>query len=278
MLLREYFHDAGVHLAAYLPAGEIPVIHPHLLKNIPDVRAVVFAAIPYYVTGEDSNLAMFARGRDYHAFARDLGLGAAAVLRDRYPDATAAAFADHSPYAEVAGAAMAGLGVIGDHGMLITPAYSSFVFLFELLTSLTPAEMEAEGILQGSGTIRTCEHCGACARACPGGCIGGGRDRCLSAIGQKKGDLSEDEIRLLRSGHYAWGCDACGMACPHTKRAIAEKSIDTPISYFRENRLSRLTVQDVEAMDEGTYAAYAFGWRRKEIMLRNLRLREGTHD
>jgi hypothetical protein len=68
------------------------------------------------------------------------------------------------------------------------------------------------------------------------------------------------------------------MACPHTKRAIAEKSIDTPIPYFRENRLSRLTVQDVEAMDEGTYAAYAFGWRRKEIMLRNLRLREGTHD
>lgn len=278
MLLREYFQGAGIHLTAYLPAGEIPVIHPYLLKNIPDVRTVVFAAIPYYVTGGESNLAMFARGRDYHAFARDLGLGAAAVLRDRYPDATAASFADHSPYAEVAGAAMAGLGVIGDHGMLITPAYSSFVFLFELLTSLTPAEMEAEGMLQGDGKIRTCEHCGACTRACPGECIGSGRDRCLSAIGQKKGDLSEDEIRLFRSGNYAWGCDACGMACPHTKRAIAEKSIDTPIPYFRENRLSRLTVQDVETMDEDAYAAYAFGWRRKETMLRNLRLREDTHD
>ncbi len=278
MLLREYFRGAGIHLTAYLPAGEIPVIHPHLLKNIPDVHTVVFAAIPYYVTGGDSNLAMFARGRDYHAFARDLGLGAAAVLRDRYPDATAAAFADHSPYAEVAGAAMAGLGVIGDHGMLITPAYSSFVFLFELLTSLTPAEMEAEGIGRGDGKIHTCEHCGACALACPGGCIGSGRDRCLSAIGQKKGDLSEDEIRLFRSGKYAWGCDACGMACPHTTRAIKEKSIDTPIPYFRENRLSRLTDGDVETMDEDTYASYAFGWRRKETILRNLRLREDTHD
>lgn len=278
MLLREYFHDAGIHLAAYLPAEEIPVIHPHLLKNIPDVRTVVFAAIPYYVTGEDSNLAMFTRGRDYHAFARDLGSGAAAVLRDRYPDATVAAFADHSPYAEVAGAAMAGLGVIGDHGMLITPTYSSFVFLFELLTSLTPAEMEAEGILQGSGTIRSCEHCGACARACPGQCVGGDRTRCLSAIGQKKGEWSHEETRLFRLGQYAWGCDVCGEVCPHTKRAREAGTLDTPIPYFRENRLGKLTVRDVETMSDETYSAYAFGWRKKEIMLRNLRLREDTHD
>lgn len=278
MRLHDYFISAGVQLVACLPADTLPVIHPHLLRALPDVRTVVFAAIPYYVSDESSNLAMFARGRDYHAFARTLGDGAAAILQNSHPQAKAAAFADHSPYNEVIGAAMAGLGVIGDNGLLITERYSSFVFLFELLTTLTPAEMEAEGIPCGDGVIRHCEHCGACAAACPGGCIGRDRTTCLSAIGQKKGKWGEEELRLFRTGEYAWGCDVCQTACPHTKRAIQAHTIDTPIPYFRENRLSVLTADAVEAMDNDTYAAYAFGWRPKEIMLRNLHAMEDEND
>lgn len=278
MLLRDYFRDTGIPLTAFLPADALPVIRPHLLQSIPDVRTVLFAAIPYHVSGETSNLAMFARARDYHAFARSLGEEAAAVLRANHPDADCAAFADHSPYSEVVGAAMAGLGVIGDNGLLITEMHSSFVFIFELLTTLTPAEMEAEGISPGAGVIHPCEHCGACRSACPGGCIGRDRVSCLSAIGQKKGDLTEDEIRLLRAGEYAWGCDVCQTACPHTARAMAAGTLDTAIPYFRENRLSVLTAETIEAMDATAYAAYAFGWRPKEVLLRNLRLREEHHD
>ena len=278
MRLHDYFISAGVELFACLPADTLPVIHPHLLRALPDVRTVVFAAIPYYVSDESSNLAMFARGRDYHAFARTLGDGAAAILQNSHPQAKAAAFADHSPYNEVIGAAMAGLGVIGDNGLLITERYSSFVFLFELLTTLTPAEMEAEGIPCGDGVIRHCEHCGACGAACPGGCIGRDRTTCLSAIGQKKGKWGEEELRLFRTGEYAWGCDVCQTACPHTKRAIQAHTIDTPIPYFRENRLSTLTPDTVEAMDNDTYAAYAFGWRPKETMLRNLHAMEDEND
>lgn len=274
MRLHDYFISAGVQLVACLPADALPVIHPHLLRALPDVRTVVFAAIPYYVSDESSNLAMFARGRDYHAFARTLGDGAAAILQNSHPQAKAAAFADHSPYNEVIGAAMAGLGVIGDNGLLITERYSSFVFLFELLTTLTPAEMEAEGIPCGDGVIRHCEHCGACGAACPGGCIGRDRTTCLSAIGQKKGKWGEEELRLFRTGEYAWGCDVCQTTCPHTQRATQAHTIDTPIPYFRENRLSTLTPDTVEAMDNDTYTAYAFGWRPKETMLRNLHVME----
>ena len=278
MLLRDYFHSAGIDGIGYLPADSLPVIHPHLLRSLPDVRTVLFAAIPYHVSGETSNLAMFARGRDYHAFARALGEGASAILQMNHPNARSAAFADHSPYNEVAGAAMTGLGVIGDHGLLITERYSSFIFIFEFLTTLSPSEMEAEGIPQGDGVIRHCEHCGACAAACPGGCIGRDRSTCLSAIGQKKGELSEEEIRLFRSGKYVWGCDVCASVCPHTKRAMQVGTIDTPIPYFKENRLLKLTPETVKSMDKETYAAYAFGWRPKDVMLRNLRIMEGKND
>ena len=278
MLLRDYFHSAGIDGIGYLPADSLPVIHPHLLRSLPDVRTVLFAAIPYHVSGETSNLAMFARGRDYHAFARALGEGASAILQMNHPNARSAAFADHSPYNEVAGAAMAGLGVIGDHGLLITERYSSFIFIFEFLTTLSPSEMEAEGIPQGDGIIRHCEHCGACAAACPGGCIGRDRSTCLSAIGQKKGELSEEEIRLFRSGKYVWGCDVCASVCPHTKRAMQVGTIDTPIPYFKENRLLKLTPETVKSMDKETYAAYAFGWRPKDVMLRNLRIMEKKND
>ena len=278
MRLCDYFISRGVESFAYLPAGTLPVIRPHLLRDLPDVRTVLFAAIPYYVSGETSNLAMFARGRDYHAFARSLGNGAAAILQQSHPQAKTAAFADHSPYNEVSGGAMAGLGVIGDNGLLITEKYSSFVFIFELLTTLTPAETEAEGIPCGEGTIRHCEHCGACAATCPGGCIGLDRATCLSAIGQKKGEWSKEEFRLFRSGKYAWGCDVCQTACPHTQRAIQAHTIDTPVPYFRENRLSLLRADAVEEMDASAYAAYAFGWRPKEVMLRNLRAMEDKND
>ena len=278
MLLRDYFHSAGIDGIGYLPADSLPVIHPHLLRSLPDVRTVLFAAIPYHVSGETSNLAMFARGRDYHAFAHALGEGASAILQMNHPNARSAAFADHSPYNEVAGAAMAGLGVIGDHGLLITERYSSFIFIFEFLTTLSPSEMEAEGIPQGDGVIRHCEHCGACAAACPGGCIGRDRSTCLSAIGQKKGELSEEEIRLFRSGKYVWGCDVCASVCPHTKRAMQVGTIDTPIPYFKENRLLKLTPETVKSMDKETYAAYAFGWRPKDVMLRNLRIMEEKND
>lgn len=276
MLLRDYFQAAGIDLFACLPADAIPVIHPHLLRALPQVRSVLFAAIPYHVSGETSNLAMFARGRDYHAYAHDLGEGAIGILRANHPGADAAAFADHSPYNEVLGAAMAGLGVLGDNSLLITEAYSSFIFIFELLTTLSPAEMESEGIPCGDGVIQQCEHCGCCAAACPGGCIGEDRTACLSAIGQKKGDLNPEEIRLLRLGEYAWGCDKCQAVCPHTARAIAAGTIDTAIPYFKEHRLLTLTPDMVEKMDEAAYAVYAFGWRRKEVMLRNLHLLEDT--
>jgi len=65
-------------------------------------------------------------------------------------------------------ARLAGLGEMGDSGMLITPEYGPRVRLATILTShpLTVPDTLPEGI---------CIHCGFCREICPSGSIGTGR-------------------------------------------------------------------------------------------------------
>jgi len=63
---------------------------------------------------------------------------------------------------------LAGLGEMGDSGMLVTPQYGPRVRLATILTSLPLSAPEnlPEGI---------CTHCGLCGKICPSGSICGGR-------------------------------------------------------------------------------------------------------
>ena len=55
-------------------------------------------------------------------------------------DAKFKVFADHSPIDEVHASCISGLGFIGDNGLLINEKYSSFVFLAECITNVTPRQ------------------------------------------------------------------------------------------------------------------------------------------
>ena len=156
-------------------------------------------------------------------------------------------------------------------GLLLDLSHT-FTRQIEFLTDLPAEALAAEGIPAGPMTLRFCEHCGRCAAACPGRCIGGGRGSCLSAITQKKGSLTPEEAEALRAAPLVWGCDACQTACPHTAAARAAGTIATRIPAFAD-RLGILTAADVAAMTEAEWRAYAFGWRKKEVMLRNLALK-----
>jgi len=273
MTLADLFRSTGITLFASLAADVPPVINPRLLRQIPAAQSVVFAAIPYYVPGEPSNLAMFARSRDYHLFARYLSERCAAHLSARCPGCASAGFSDHSPYKETVGAALAGLGVLGDNGLLITERYSSYVFLFALVTTLSQSKLEEEGIPRGAGVLRECPHCGACSAACPGRCCPGDKSGCLSAITQKKGELTPEESAQLAAAPYAWGCDVCQEACPFTEAARLAGTLESTVPFFLENRLTLLRSEDIENMPDEQYTSYAFGWRKKEVILRNLRIR-----
>lgn len=272
MSFREIMERFGARFAACLPLGMAPRINTRDY-GFPHDAAVIPFYIPYYVAAE-SNLASFAASPDYHALT-------AAAFKACEESAAAEGcffrgFADVSPFAEVPLAAMCGLGMIGDHGMLITPEHSSFVVLGEIVTDR--AEAKASFPL-ADGEIRECEHCGACRRACPTDALDE-RSRCISAITQKKGELSEDERRVIRENHSPWGCDRCALACPHTRRAADAGTLETDVEYFRHNRLGNVTAADIAAMTDEEYGSYTFSWRRREVLIRNLLIcgEKGTSD
>ena len=270
-----------------VPARAIPlsVCRPargYLLERagIPATGTAVLFAVPYLMTADvkaaGRNLSLYAVGRDYHGYMKELEAAILPSLQKAFPDNRFALFADHSPIMEADAAARAGLGVLGLNGLLITPDYGSFVFIGEIVTDADHAAVTG-GITPAFPDLPPlCEGCGACLSACPTGCREGDRSRCLSALTQKKGELTEEEIAAVRKGGLVWGCDACQLACPHNA-AVIEAKRDTPVRYFREERLIRVDVSAIAAMDDTAFSSRAYAWRGRGVITRNCRLLDDGH-
>lgn len=267
-LLDRLMQEERIDAYAPLPFSETRPVRAYLLERIADFtpKTALMLLIPYYA-GPTENLSLYAAARDYHAYMQ----GLFSRLCPRLTEATPYrffGFSDHSPIHERHAAASAGLGAIGENGLLLHERYGSFVFIGELITDAPP---EALGYT-APAPLRRCSGCGACRRACPGGILRGESEFCLSAVTQKKGELTEEEKALLLQGGSVWGCDACQTACPHNRARIRDGRALTPIPYFREERLTRLTHSLISEMSDAEFAARAFSFRGRAPLLRNLAL------
>ena len=235
-----------------------------LETKVPDWQSVIVAVYPYYVKSDIPSpaLSRYTWGEDYHAvLSRALSPTAELLCAAGF---LAEAFADVSPIPERIAACLAGLGVLGKNGLLITPDYGSYCFIGCIATTAVLPANDAP--------IQSCENCGACAAACPTGALqkdGYHMERCLSHISQKKGDLSAEEITALRDNRCLWGCDACQDACPHNRDPR-----ETAIPAFRENLMKTLTTDDLAHHTNRSFrVAYgdrAFSWRGPAVLRRNL--------
>ncbi len=229
-----------------------------------DPAFAVIAIFPYRTEDAAGNLCLYARLPDYHTVVGARLQCACDALSAAFPASRFAAAVDASPLCEAAAAVHAGLGTRGVNGLLITPEFGSYVFIGAILTDLPlPAR---------SAPDRGCLGCGACLRACPTGALGAeGVDetRCLSAITQKKGELSEAEQAAVRQGGLVWGCDVCQTVCPMNRCA---KPTDLP--EFISDVHPNLTLADLE--NASWLSGRACGWRGRGPLERNLRLLSTT--
>lgn len=272
----------GVPLCA-IPLSVCKPTKSYLLERdgIPFTGTAIIFAVPYLMTedAEDPtrNVSLYAVPRDYHAYMKELASEVISRLQGLYPSHHFALYADHSPIAEVDAAARGGLGVLGMNGLLLTEEYGSFVFIGEIVTDADYATVTGTAVPNFPAEPPTCEACGACIQACPGHCTGGERETCLSAITQKKGELSPAEAEAVRDGGLIWGCDTCQLVCPHNRRVMKMRQ-DTPIPFFRNHRILRLDKRVLDGMTEAEFQVRAYSWRGRRVIERNIALLESLAD
>lgn len=265
-LIRSELEKLNIDTVSCLRLDECTVSRGYLLERvgIKSGSAVIFA-VPYLsknYTGE-RNVSAYSVPRDYHLYFAALFEEIIAKLKAKYPNNLFAGFTDHSPINEIEAAARAGLGVIGKNHLLLTEKYSSFVFIGEIITDTSLPSL--------AGDIEHCIDCGRCQKSCP---VDMRMDSCLSALTQKKGELTSDEILTIKSAGCAWGCDKCQTACPYTENAVKKGTVYTNIEFFNSHLTPTLTSEQVESMTKEQFSERAYSWRGKNTILRNLKILE----
>ncbi len=153
---------------------------------------------------------------DSYYQASNAAYHAAKALEERLKHAGHYAKANVSYPAKEA-AARAGLGVIGDHSLLIHPVYGTRVVIILVATDMTAPE-------EAPAPRKECLHCGRCAVACPTGAIGqegmNHPERCLRNF-MMEGNVVPEEMRTLMGNHLI-GCDICQRVCPMQKLETKE--------------------------------------------------------
>ena len=260
-ILTNYFKTVNVEYFSAIAYSDCIETAPRIMKResfIP--RSVIVYLLPYY-TGETVNISRYAASVDYHIAIKSVGEGICKTLKDKYPSANMHIYGDHSPVDERHAALISGLGILGDNGLLINEKYGSYIFIGDVITDIAPEALGAIAPLP----IKKCEGCGICKESCPTGVLSGKSFDCLSAITQKKGDLTKEECELMRKYNTAWGCDECQRFCPHNNQSAL-----TPIEFFKKDNIYELTRERLDAMSDNEFSSRAFAWRKRETVERNL--------
>lgn len=250
------FHAAGVcdaspsgegeRLRAWLNAGKhgaMGWMQEHVDTRL-DVRALhpgsrsVLVVLLRYATGAPDRIerprpgdapcaprgrvARYARGPDYHdLMKRRLGRLQREMERAN-PGATGRRTCDIEPAMERELAVRAGLGRIGKHTLLISPALGSWTLIATLVTTV---ELAPTG--PGPAPEDPCQSCTRCIDACPTRAIepwSVDAGRCVSALTlEDRGHL--DPARAALMGDWIAGCDICQEVCPHNQPTRRSRAV-----------------------------------------------------
>jgi len=239
-------------------------IDPKLTLN--DAKSIIVCLFPYF-TGhrQESNLSKYAYSKDYHKIVMNKLEKICDFLKERIENFHYKAYVDNGPLVDRHLAYIAGLGFYGQNNMLINPIYGSYVFIGYIINNY--------GFEYDSPIGKSCADCKMCIKKCPGNAFldnyGMNPLRCISYITQKKGPLTEEEMRIMLAGEgKVFGCDICQDVCPHNKDVKI-----TPIREFYEDHIYNVDRNELENMSnrefKRRYGDRAFSWRGKNVILRN---------
>ena len=262
MMVGEFFEKEKIEYFAILPYEICKETKGYLISREGfTAKSVIIYLLPYY-TGEAENLSLYATSLDYHIAISEINSRLIEFLKGKFPENHYKGYGDHSPIDERHAALIGGLGILGENRLLINEKYGTYVFIGELVTDV-PTNLLGESKITD---IRRCEGCSLCKRACPTGILRNEGKVCLSAITQRRGELSENDVDLMRKFNTVWGCDLCQSACPHNKNPKL-----TPLEFFYKDRISKLSSDTISAMTDDEFSKRAFSFRGRATVERNLK-------
>ena len=257
-------------LNGYVTGMEEPIIENRInpKDTMENVKSIIVCAFPYYAGDFDEcNLSKYCCGEDYHIVVKNFLQKICDYLSDNISDFEYKYFADNGPLVDRYLAYLSGIGYFGINNNIIIDEYGSYVFIGYIMTNY---EFKIDTPID-----KTCIKCGKCVKYCPGNALLGNYEmnpkRCLSYITQKKGELEEEEINILKENRKIFGCDICQDVCPHNKNIPL-----TNINKFKDNIISKLDKEEIDEISnkefKRRYGSRAFSWRGKSIIKRNIDL------
>ncbi len=210
---------------------------------MPAAKSIFFTAINYFqetkkTVGKNGRVSRYAWGRDYHkTFGKRLR-NVAVQLSEKFPEHHFRSFIDAGPLDERFFASRAGLGHIGNNGILITKEFGSWCFLGEIISTLeytnftkkikkykdcpSSATFEPANSVCPPNCLRCVESCPTNALYAPGKIDA---SRCISYLTiEHKGSIPEKLRPLI--GDWLFGCDLCQEVCPSNFFSPTTKELD----------------------------------------------------
>jgi epoxyqueuosine reductase len=232
--LRDCYHGE----MAYLARPDAVSRRRDPAATLPGVQSVVTVGVNYHTDPLPTSLrddprrglmASYAWGDDYHdVLAPRLHRLATFIEANAGQPVAFRAYVDTGPLLEREMAARAGLGFVGRNTNLIHPRLGSWLFLGELLLTVSIAPRVSGPEVPQPRHRWTCGRCTRCLDACPTGALVAPHvldaRRCISYLTiELKGPIPRQWRPLL--GNRIFGCDICQEVCPWNRqfaRATAE--------------------------------------------------------
>jgi epoxyqueuosine reductase len=239
-------------------------------NTMENAESIIVCAFPYYVKDiENSNISKYCYGKDYHIVVKEKLEQISKYINSKVENFEYMVFADNGPLVDRYLASISGIGYYGINNNIITDEYGSYVFIGYIINNY---KFEPDNSLE-----KTCLQCKKCINSCPGKALLGNFKMnpklCLSYITQKKEELSEAEMNVLKNNKKVFGCDVCQDVCPHNK-GISKTNIEE----FYKDLMFNLSKDEIDNISnkefKRRYKEKAFSWRGKKIIQRNIELLE----
>lgn len=250
---------------------------------LPNVQTIICVGLDYYTHALPPELAndpsrgrisRYAWGVDYHDIMWPRMKEFAAWL-EKTAGGDSRTYVDTGAILERDHAESAGMGFTGKNAMLIQPRRGSFMFLGELLTTISLPD-ESPSPPQAHRPIGSCGSCTRCQTACPTDAfpepyIVDAR-RCISYLTiELKGWMPRDMRPLI--DNWIYGCDVCQEVCPYNRFAQPTGERGFYPAGDMESGIedwAAPSLLDILAMDEAAFAARFANSPIKRIKRRRL--------